>query len=218
LKTATVDDRIRILHVDDDSTSIEVSKQILMNMGNFDVDNACCVDEAFKKLAIGHYDVVVSDYEMPQKDGLQFLKELREQKNEIPFIFFTGKGREVAIKALNLGADGYVNKRGAPETIYGELSHAIRQVVEHNKTKKELQGRDIRLAKLACQIPGVLYQLMRRADGTYCVPYASVAFLVVHPKMSWRIFSNRQSDRPGRYGKGLSFHRGFCCPHDALAM
>ena len=75
---------------------------------SFEIVYAYCVDEAFKKLSSGHYDVVVSDYELPQKDGLQFLKELRESKNEIPFILFTGKGRgEVAIKALNLGADGY---------------------------------------------------------------------------------------------------------------
>jgi len=46
---------------------------------------------------------VISDYKMPQKDGLEFLKSLRDQNNEIPFIMFTGKGREeVAIKALIL--------------------------------------------------------------------------------------------------------------------
>ena len=73
---------------------------MLMDLeSSFDIDNACCVDEAFKKLSTGNYDVVVSDYEMPQKNGLEFLKELREQNNNIPFILFTGKGREeVAIK------------------------------------------------------------------------------------------------------------------------
>jgi DNA-binding response OmpR family regulator len=80
-----------------------------LNSG-FEIDWACCVDDGFKKLSIGNYDVVVSDYEMPQKNGLQFLKELREQNNKIPFILFTGKGREeIAVKALNLGADGYHN-------------------------------------------------------------------------------------------------------------
>jgi len=130
---------IRVLHVDDDPSIREVSKLILMDMGNFEFDSACCVEEAFKKLADGHYDVVVSDYEMPQKDGLQFLKELRAQKNEIPFILFTGKGREeVAIKALNLGADGYHNKQGSTETVYGELSHSINLVVDRSKAKQAL--------------------------------------------------------------------------------
>ena len=130
---------IRILHVDDDPLVLETSKLILMDMDNFEIDNACCVDEALKKLFTRQYDVVVSDYEMPQKDGLQFLKELRERNIQIPFILFTGKGREeVAIKALNLGADGYHNKQGSPETIYGELFHSIRSCVEHQKAKQNL--------------------------------------------------------------------------------
>ena len=131
---------IRVLHVDDDACHLEVSKDILMDMGNFEIDNACCVEEAFKKLAAGNFDVVVSDYQMPQKDGLQFLKKLRKSKNEIPFILFTGKGREeVAIKALNLGADAYQNKQGNPETVYGELSHNISLVVDRNKAKEALK-------------------------------------------------------------------------------
>ena len=85
------------------------------------------------------YDVVVSDYEMPLKNGLEFLKELREQKNDIPFILFTGKGREdVAVKALNLGADSYINKNGSPETVYCELADAINKTVERKKSRKLL--------------------------------------------------------------------------------
>ena len=131
---------IRVLHVDDDSSTLDISKQILMDIDcSFDIDQACCVDEAFKKLAFGHYDVVISDYEMPKKNGLQFLQELREQKNQIPFILFTGKGREeVAIKALNLGADGYYNKNGSPETVYGELCHGTRMAVTRKATEAAL--------------------------------------------------------------------------------
>ncbi len=130
---------IHVLHVDDDPTVIEISKLILMDIGNFEIDDACCVDEGFKKLLTKHYDVVISDYEMPQKNGLQFLKELRHRKNEIPFILFTGKGREeVAMEALNLGADGYYNKNGAPETVYGELCHGIRMAVTRKATEAAL--------------------------------------------------------------------------------
>ena len=130
---------IRVLHVDDDPSVQEITKLLLLDLDSgFEIDNSCNVDEGLKKLAAEHYDVVVSDYEMPQKDGLQFLKELRETKNEIPFILFTGKGREeVAIKALNLGADGYYNKQGSPETVYGELAHGIQRSFRH-KTADEL--------------------------------------------------------------------------------
>jgi DNA-binding NtrC family response regulator len=142
------------LHVDDDRPILEISKQILIDIDSFEIDNACCVDEAFKKLSTGQYDVVVSDHEMPQKNGLDFLKELREKNNHIPFILFTGKGREeVAIKALNLGADGYHNKQGSPETVYGELAHSIKLIVERHKTKEELEEYEIRFSKLAAQTP-----------------------------------------------------------------
>jgi PAS domain S-box-containing protein len=168
---------IRVLHVDDDPSVQEITKLMLLDLnGGFVIDQACCVDEAFKKLAGCNYDVVVSDYEMPQKDGLQFLKQLREQNNQIPFILFTGKGREeVAIKALNLGADGYINKQGNPETVYGELTHTINKIVQHRKAKKELQQRDILLAEFASQTPGMLFQFKRRPDGTYCMPYTAEA-------------------------------------------
>jgi DNA-binding NarL/FixJ family response regulator len=76
---------------------------------------------------------------MPQKNGLQFLKELREQKNKTPFILFTGKSREeVAIKALNRGVDGYFNKQEDTETVYGELVHGIGSSLDQYQTRKGL--------------------------------------------------------------------------------
>ena len=130
---------LRILHVDDDPSLLEISKEILMDMGAFDICNACCVDEAFKKLSTESYDAVISDYEMPQKNGLDFLKELREKNNQIPFILFTGKGREdVAVKALNLGVDSYIDKNGSPGTVYGELAHAINKTIERKKSAQLL--------------------------------------------------------------------------------
>jgi len=130
---------IRVLHVDDDLCFLEVSKQIISMENSFEIDNASSVDEALKKMEQQQYDAVVSDYEMPQKNGLEFLKEIREQNNQIPFILFTGKGREdVAVKALNLGADRYINKNGSPETVYCELADAINKTVEQKKSRKLL--------------------------------------------------------------------------------
>ena len=141
---------IRVLHVDDDPSIREISKLILLDMGSFEIEEACYVDEAFKKLSTGQYDVVVSDYEMPQKNGLDFLKELREQNNQIPFILFTGKGREeVVIKALNLGANRYVNKQGTPETVYAELASSITQTVEHARTQSFLRRSEERFSFLS---------------------------------------------------------------------
>ncbi len=132
----------RILHVDDNFAVQEITKVILQDFDScFEIDQASCVDEALRKLETERYDAVISDYEMPQKDGLEFLNELRKSKNQIPFILFTGKGREeVAIKALNLGADGYINKQCNPETVYGELAHTLHLSVERHRSKVEMDA------------------------------------------------------------------------------
>ena len=126
---------IHVLHVDDDSSLQEITKLMLLDLNSsLEIDHACCVDEGLSKLTVGHYDVVVSDYDMPLKNGLDFLRELRQRKNMVPFILFTGKGREdVAVTALNLGAEGYFHKQGSPETVYGELVHGINFVTEKQK-------------------------------------------------------------------------------------
>jgi PAS domain S-box-containing protein len=141
LLTTNNHNQIRILHVDDDPSILEISKLMLIDANsNFEIDDVCDVDEGLSKLALENYDIVVSDYEMPQKNGLQFLKELREQKNDIPFVLFTGKGREeVAIKALNLGATRYFNKQGDPATVYGELTQGIVTSVEQSKLTQDLK-------------------------------------------------------------------------------
>jgi len=130
---------MRILHVDDDTVFLEVAKQCLEIEGRFQVDTTLSVGKAMERMKKETYDAVISDYIMPGKDGLEFLKELRDSGNNIPFIIFTGKGREeLAIKALNLGADGYFSKIGSPETVYGELSHGVCQIVENRRAEKAL--------------------------------------------------------------------------------
>ncbi len=140
---------LHILHVDDDASHLEITKQILSDENNFEIESATSVDEAFKKMEKQTFDAVVSDYEMPIKNGLEFLKELRTQKMDIPFILFTGKGREdVAVKALNLGADNYINKNGSPETVYCELADAINKTVERKKSIKLLANSEAKYRTL----------------------------------------------------------------------
>jgi PAS domain S-box-containing protein len=136
---------LKVLHVDDDDCFLTVSKQILEMQGNIKVETATYVDEAFENLKQSHYDVVVSDYEMPGKNGLQFLEELRKMANSPPFILFTGKGREVvAAKALNLGAFRYLNKHGDPEAVYAELASSIQQAADNVKSQNLVKQSEAR--------------------------------------------------------------------------
>jgi DNA-binding NtrC family response regulator len=60
---------VQVLHVDDDACQLEISKEILMMKGNFEIDTALSVDEAFRTLETKSYNVIISDYEMPKKMG-----------------------------------------------------------------------------------------------------------------------------------------------------
>jgi PAS domain S-box-containing protein len=140
---------IRALLVDDELGLLKVAKPILEMQGPFQVDTASSVEEAMEKMKKESYDAVVSDYQMPGKDGLEFLKELREKGNTTPFIIFTGKGREeVAIRALNLGANQYLSKVGEPETVYMELAHSITELAKARKAEQELLDSEERFRNL----------------------------------------------------------------------
>jgi len=131
---------VRVLHVDDDQGFLKIAKTCLEMQGGLQVETASCVEEAMDKMKEKDFDVIISDYQIPGKDGLQFLKELREKGNTVPFIIFTGKGREeVAVKALNLGADYYIDKHADPETLCTELAHDIQIIVGKKRAERQLR-------------------------------------------------------------------------------
>jgi CheY-like chemotaxis protein len=148
-------EKIHILHVDDDPEMLEISALILSDMHkNLVIDSVCSVERAFAKLASQCYDVIVSDYEMSNTTGLDFLKDLREKGNQTPFILFTGKGREeVAIHALNLGANYYIKKQGSPDTVYGELVHGLKIAYAYKKAEKIMVDKDSRYRALVDSCP-----------------------------------------------------------------
>lgn len=162
LSDAAVDllekETVRVLLVDDEESLLIVAEKCLQMEGPFEVETALSAEEAFRKLEKKKFDAIVSDYQMPVKDGLAFLKELRDSGANTPFIMFTGRGREeIAIKALNLGADQYINKLGDPATVYNELAHGIRLAVSRKSAEDALAESEHKYRTLLENLPQKIF-------------------------------------------------------------
>ena len=127
---------ISVLYVDDDLQLLEIGKLFLERSGNLSIDIISSGDQAIDMLEKRSYDIIISDYEMPAMDGIELLQIIRERHNGIPFILFTGRGREeVVIKALNEGADSYLQKGGDVNAQFVELENIVKKHVEHKKAE-----------------------------------------------------------------------------------
>ncbi len=126
----------RILYVDDETALLEVARLFLLRTSEFIIDTTENPLEAYDMIMAGRYDAVVSDYQMPEMDGIALLKRIREAGSQVPFIVFTGRGREdVAIEALNNGADFYIQKGGDPKAQFAVLANTIRQLARRRKAE-----------------------------------------------------------------------------------
>jgi chemotaxis response regulator CheB len=84
---------IRVLHVDDAPAFGELTATFLEREDDrFVVETATSVDDAFDHLDGTSVDCIVSDYEMPGSDGIEFLEAVREEYPDLPFVLFTGRG------------------------------------------------------------------------------------------------------------------------------
>ena len=113
---------ISVLYVDDEPGLLEIGKAFLEQGGSFSVTIVTSAPDALALMTAQDFDLILSDYQMPVMDGITFLKEVRLQFADLPFILFTGRGREeVVIEAINNGVDFYLQKGGDPLAQFAEL-------------------------------------------------------------------------------------------------
>ncbi|MFH0966951.1 MAG: PAS domain S-box protein [Methanobacteriota archaeon] len=147
-------EKIQLLYVDDEPCLLEIAKLYLEKGGTFSVETLSSACDALKQLNLKQYDVIISDYQMPDMDGIMFLKQLKASGNITPFIIFTGRGREeVVIEALNNGADFYIQKGGELKSQFAELSNKIQHAVTQRQVKAALLESEEKFRTLARAAP-----------------------------------------------------------------
>ncbi|WP_319580125.1 PAS domain S-box protein [uncultured Methanospirillum sp.] len=162
------DPELFILYVDDEALLLDITSLYLKSLG-LRVDTAESGRQALKKINETRYDAIVSDYQMPEMDGITLLKEIRIIYPEIPFILFTGRGREeVVIQAIECGADFYLQKGGSPRPQYTELSHKIRTAVQQRRASAALRESEARFNQVALSAGEWIWEIDETGLFRYC--------------------------------------------------
>lgn len=118
------DPKMKFLVVDDFSTMRRIVRNLLKELGYTNVDEAEDGVQALSKLKNDKFDFVVSDWNMPNMDGLTMLKHIRadEALSKLPVLMVTAEAkRENIIEAAKAGASGYVVKPFTAATLDEKL-------------------------------------------------------------------------------------------------
>lgn len=128
---------IEILHVDDDSSILDLTASFFeTELDDTNITKATSPDEALSRLSERGFDCIVSDYDMPERNGLEFLADVLAERPELPFILYTGKGNEeIAAEAINAGVTGYLQK-GGPDQIR-RLANRVKHAANEYQTQRE---------------------------------------------------------------------------------
>ncbi|SEM79566.1 two component transcriptional regulator, LuxR family [Nitrosospira multiformis] len=122
---------MNVLIVDDHAIVRQGLRQILTESGKIDlIAEAESSGEAMRQLREGEWSVVVLDISLPDRNGIEVLKQIRKERSKLPVLMLSMHEEGLyAIRALKAGASGYITKQSAPN----ELMAAINQVARGRK-------------------------------------------------------------------------------------
>jgi signal transduction histidine kinase/FixJ family two-component response regulator len=132
-------DVIRVLHVDDEPDQLKLTKIFLEETDpSLQITSVTSPEEALQRLQEEAYDCIVSDYKMPDMDGIEFARRVR-QSSRLPFIIYTGHGsEEVAEAAFSVGIDDYMRKE-FEHSHYHVLAKRVKSAVDKHTAENQLK-------------------------------------------------------------------------------
>ncbi|WP_135829295.1 response regulator [Halorussus halobius] len=130
----------RVLVVDDESELAELVAAYLGRItDSLRTETATSATEALSLVREREFDCVVSDYNMPDMNGLELLSAVRDERPSVPFILYTGRGsEEIASEAISAGVTDYVQKNSGRDH-YEVLAKRIENAISQRRTELELR-------------------------------------------------------------------------------
>jgi CheY-like chemotaxis protein len=140
----------RVLIVDDDPSLADLmANQLSELQDSFSIRVETDPKDALDAVETGNIDCVLSDYQMPDMDGLELLRYVREMEHGIPFILFTSRGsEEIASEAVSEGVTDYFRKRRGTEQ-WEVLANRIENSAARFRAERAVQHREAALHDLA---------------------------------------------------------------------
>ncbi len=154
----------------DDEPGVRLSvKEYLQEVGGFTVEVASNANEALQMLEKKIPDLVISDVMMPQVDGFEFLKKLRDDPRfkNLPVIFLTARGMTTdRILGYQAGVDAYLSKPFEPD----ELVALVKNLLERRTATAGGAASSTDLEQIAQQIAAIRAMLDQRGGITQTPP------------------------------------------------
>lgn len=159
----------------DDEPGVRISvKEYLQEVGGFEVQVASNANEALQMLEKQTPDLVISDIMMPQLDGYEFLKKLRDDPRfkNLPVIFLTARGMTTdRIKGYQAGVDAYLSKPFEPDELIAMVENLLGRRTANNETTSSTE-----LEQIAQQIAAIRAMLDQRNGITQTPPPIRIDF------------------------------------------
>ncbi|QDT51053.1 response regulator [Symmachiella dynata] len=115
---------MKLLLADDSGTMRTIQKRCLLKLGLAETDITEAEDgqQALTQFESANFDVVLSDWNMPNMDGLTFLQKVRETNKDVPFIMITTEAeRARVVTAIQAGVTDYLVKPFTPDDLRAKL-------------------------------------------------------------------------------------------------
>lgn len=117
---------MKILLVDDSKTMRSIQKSVLTQLGYTEIEEACDGQDALSKVGAFEPDLMLVDWNMPNMDGITFVKHIRQSDKNTPIIMVTTESEKSrVIEAIKAGVNNYVVKPFTPESLSQRITETL---------------------------------------------------------------------------------------------